>query len=106
MIMALLLRNSTNQTTVTIFNFINGGNNMRTYEFSFKNADLDKLAEENPEVSKFVEEYVNDGFSESDGINTVWTVEIADDKFSEAIEAMKTIGTVRIVRLMKKATRR
>lgn len=67
---------------------------MQTYKFSFKDADMDKLAEENPDVGKFVEEYINDGYSDSDGTNTVWTVEIADDKFTEAIEAIKTIGTV------------
>lgn len=70
---------------------------MKTYRLYFKNADLDKLAEENPEVGKFCKEYQNYGYSDGDGTNTVLTVEIADNKFKEAIEAIKDIGIVEVV---------
>jgi len=67
-----------------------------TYEISYKESEMQTLAEKNSVVKDFLDEYANDGCSESDGENSVWTVDVAEDSdFEKFLELIKSIATVK-----------
>ena len=66
------------------------------YDISYKESEMQALAEKNPVVHDFLDEYANEGYSESDGENSVWTVEVAEDSgFEKFIELIKPIATAK-----------
>ncbi len=67
-----------------------------TYSISYKESEMQTLAEKNPVVRDFLNEYANEGYSESDGENSVWTVEVAEGSgFEKFLELINSIATVK-----------